>query len=205
MYQSDFDKAVEFYNAGRYLEAHEFNKKVLLKDPNNVSALSNSACIEDELGNLTKAFDDINRAIQLDRKRADSYYNRAFLYLYKKCEYELALQDYTKAIALGARKIEKAYSSRGYCYEKLKMWNNALEDYSRAIDLDPKDHWSHCGRARMYVENEAYELAYDDYINFTKLRYPEYNSRELITIVESDHLNKGGGIYGTVNKNKTGF
>jgi len=190
MFHSDFDKAVEFHNAGKFTEALVLYKKILAINPTNLSALNNSACIKDELGDITGAFEDINRAIQISPKYADAHYNRG--YLYKKCKsYEMAIQDYTKAIELGVSNIAYSFHGRGKCYEELGLLDKALEDISKSIDIYPKYPSNVYNRARIYVKKEAYELAYNDYLYAIELQYPEYDPQELVTLINRSNLEDG--------------
>ncbi len=194
MYQSEFHYAIELHNAGKFIEAFEIYKKLFANDPHNADILNNIGCIYDDMGNIPYAFDYLERARRIDPKNAKVCYNLAWLH--NKCKsYELAIKYYTRAIDLKVSTIANAYSNRGFSYEKLKMWNDALEDYSRAIAIEPENIFFRYSRARIYVEKEAYELALEDYRKAVEMRYPEYDSGELVTFIESAHLDKGVDAY----------
>jgi len=183
MYQSDLDKAVELQNAGKLTDALEYYKEILATDPYNIRALHNSAYIKDDLGDIEGAFEDYFKAVKIDPNFSVAYYNIGCLYYYKKIMYDKALPFFTKAIVLGVSNIADAFHNRGLCYEKLGLLDKAVEDLSKSINLDPKNSNSIYNRARVYIKREAHELAYNDFINAIKMRFPEYGPEELVTLV----------------------
>ena len=160
MFSSDYAKAVDLHMAGKFPEALELYTKILAKNPYHISAWNNSACVKDDLGNITGAFADINRAIQICPEYGDAYHNRA--YLHKKCKSnDLAIHDYTKAIALGVSNIAVTYRERAACFENMGMFDNALNDYYKAIELKENIDWL-IDRARVYQKKKFYEQAEND-------------------------------------------
>ena len=193
MYQSDFDKALEFHKAGKFLEAMPLYTEHLAKHPRHVDALNNRGCVKDDLGDLDGAFEDLFKVIKIDPHYAKAYANLGYLYKKKKM-YNIAILYYTRSINLYLENKD-VYSGRGCCYEELQRLNDALKDYSKAIALDPKNSGNFYSRARIYIKKEVYELAYNDYISATKLLYPTYNPNELVTLVKPDHLDLGAIAY----------
>jgi tetratricopeptide (TPR) repeat protein len=84
---------------------------------------------------LEDAIDDINKAIELNPKRSQSYYTRAQAYAATE-SLEKAMEDYTRSISLNPKSAQ-AYVSRGNIYAKLGNNEKALADWSKAIDINP--------------------------------------------------------------------
>ena len=61
-----------------------------------------------------KAISDYTKAIEINPRFAEAYYNRGLAYG-KKGQYDKAISDYTKAIEINPRFAE-AYNNRGDAY-----------------------------------------------------------------------------------------
>jgi len=83
-----------------------------------------------------KAFEDFNRAIDIDPSRADGYVGRANT-LSTLGRYAEALPDYNRAIEIDP-KLANAYANRGSAYSHLGQYKKAIADYEKALALDPK-------------------------------------------------------------------
>ncbi|WGK68392.1 tetratricopeptide repeat protein [Candidatus Haliotispira prima] len=113
-------------------------------------------------GKLKQAFDDINKAIELDPQcTATIYNNRGNLY-YDQGNLEHALVDYNKAIELDP-KYANAYNGRGNSYKDQSNPEETLADYNKAIELDPKHRYAYNNRGKWYQEQGQYKEALADY------------------------------------------
>ncbi len=65
-------------------------------------------------GQYDRAISDFNKAIEINPRYADAYYNRGVAYG-EKGEYDKAIADYTKAIEI-IPKYAWAYNNRGNAY-----------------------------------------------------------------------------------------
>src|SRR5208283_97365 len=84
-----------------------------------------------------QTINDYNKAIELNPKDADAYYNRGNAYKVLR-NFKQAISDYNKAIELDPKDAD-AYRNRGIAYKVLGNFEQAINDYSKAIELDPKD------------------------------------------------------------------
>ncbi len=84
-----------------------------------------------------KAFDDFNKAIELDPKYYLAYYNRGNFFMGEK-QYDRAYDEYSKVIELNPKYIE-AYINRGIVLRNINRYDEALNDYNKAIELDPQE------------------------------------------------------------------
>ena len=83
-----------------------------------------------------KAFEDFNRAIEIDPTRVDGYAGRANT-LNSLGRYQEALKDYDKAIEIDPE-LANAYVNRGSAYSHLEQYEKAILDYEKGLELDPE-------------------------------------------------------------------
>ena len=83
-----------------------------------------------------KAYNDFNRAIEIDPARADGYVGRANTLL-TLGRYEESLLDYNRAIEIDPE-LANAYANRGSAHSHLGQYEKAIADYEKALELDPK-------------------------------------------------------------------
>jgi tetratricopeptide (TPR) repeat protein len=113
------------------------------------------------VGRLKEAMADLNRAIELNPRYPNAYFNRAELRC-KANDYEGALKDYSLAIKLGARD-SAVYTSRGHAYYRMERFGDALRDYGEAIKLDPENAAALINRGDAYSDLGKYGEAAKDY------------------------------------------
>lgn len=90
-------------------------------------------------GDYSGALADYNRAIKINSRSANAYYNRGLLKATKLQDDRGALADYDRAIQLKPS-YDAAYNNRGNLKaEKLQDYQGALADYNRAIQLKPSN------------------------------------------------------------------
>ena len=83
-----------------------------------------------------KAYEDFNRAIDIDPTRADAYLGRANT-LSTLGRYEEALPDYNRAIEIDPE-LANAYANRGSAHSQTGQYKKAIADYEKALELDPE-------------------------------------------------------------------
>ena len=79
------------------------------------------------------AISDYNKAIEVNSRDAQVYYNRGNAYG-DKGQYDLAISDWSKAIEINPR-YTKAYSNRGLAYYFKEEYDKAWEDVHKAQSL----------------------------------------------------------------------
>lgn len=95
--------------------------------------------------NYSSALTNLNKAIELNPKLSEAYYQRAFVKLTLK-DSQGAVKDYDKYISMDPNFYE-AYYNRGLAYVDLGNTSNALLDFNKAIKLNPKHDLSYYFRA----------------------------------------------------------
>ena len=88
------------------------------------------------LGKPEKAFEDFNRAVDIDPTRPDAYVGRANT-LSTMGRYEEALPDYNRAIEIDPE-LANAYANRGSAHSQTGQYEKAIADYEKALELDPE-------------------------------------------------------------------
>jgi tetratricopeptide (TPR) repeat protein len=98
-----------------------------------------SAAQKYQQGDYQGALNDYNRAIQINPRNANAYYNRGLLKATKFQDPQGALADYDRAIKIKPA-YDAAYNNRGNLkVEQLKDYQGALADYNQAIKLKPRN------------------------------------------------------------------
>jgi len=86
-------------------------------------------------GDTKGAVEDWNRAIELDSKFADAYYNLGLVH-YNSSDFSGAIEYWNKAIAANPKHTD-AYYNRARAYIDIKQYEKALIDLNKVIELDP--------------------------------------------------------------------
>ena len=122
------------------LAIKEYEKGIVHETTNPEAAAycySNRARIYGKQNLLDKALADYTKAIELDPKNADRYYNRAIFYKDYKQDNNMALLDYSKAIELNPENIKYLYG-RGLLYTNyLSVDKSAIKDFEQMLKIAP--------------------------------------------------------------------
>ncbi len=103
---------------------------------------------------LGKAIDYYSKAIELNPKYTNAYYNRGLVKT-QLDKYDEAIEDYTKVITLDSNNVN-GYYKRASSYYSLKKYKEALKDYDKVIALEPNN-------AQTYLDRAKAKLFLDDY------------------------------------------
>ncbi len=104
-----------------------------------------------------QAISDFNKALEINPKDAEAYFNRGIVHL-EKGRYEQAISDYTKALEIDPRNA-KVYLKRGNAYEGEGKYKQAIFDYTKALEIDPRDADAYINRGNAYAEKGHCEQA----------------------------------------------
>ncbi|XP_031569552.1 uncharacterized protein LOC116304042 [Actinia tenebrosa] len=114
-----------------------------------------------KIGQLKKAWDDLNRAIELENMLLDAYWHRHLLHLIQNNR-KAALDDLTFIIKYNSNQA-RAYRSRAELYRQDGDATMAIVNYSQAIKLNPNDVETYYQRADMFKMRGDVLLALEDY------------------------------------------
>jgi len=174
-YEKQFKRAEEQIKNKEFLDALATSNFILQNEPNNVKALLLRASIySGDLNQNNKALLDFEKAIQIQPKDANIYYQRTEVFEKLK-QYNKALLDYNKAIELSSNN-SKYYNARGRLFEyELNQFEKALLDYNKAIEIEPKEVDGLFNRAHLYqTDLGQYDKALSDYLEVINLD-PKYS------------------------------
>ena len=139
-YKDYLDFAIYNFQCGKYIEAiEEINKSLKIKDnwdiPYFYRGASNQA-----LENYDEAILDYTKAIELNEKMTDAYYNRAKILLSRKDiedpDVFRAISDLEKALELDPNFIDALYAMAA-AQKKMKNYQLALKYLDRLLVLQP--------------------------------------------------------------------
>ncbi|XP_068717425.1 uncharacterized protein [Montipora capricornis] len=114
-----------------------------------------------KLGQLKKAWDDLNRSIKLEPKLLDAYWHRHLLHLLQ--ENRKAALDDLSYIIKNSSTHARAFRSRAELYRLENDPTMAIVNYSQAIKLNPNDAETYYQRAAMFKMRGDTILALEDY------------------------------------------
>jgi len=118
-----------------YLDALDYYRAVLARNPKNGTIWNKSGIVELQLHRYREAKRDFDRAIHINRESADAYNNLGVVwYLQKK--YVGAIKEYQRAIKLRPDSASY-YSNLGAAYFSKKEFERATFAYNEAVRLDP--------------------------------------------------------------------
>lgn len=118
-----------------YLDALDYYRDALSKDPRNARVLNKIGIVELSLQNFGPAKKSFEASIKRDPRFADAYNNLGVVF-YAERKYGKAISRYDKALKL---KQDSAafYSNLGAAYFSKRDFDKAIAAYSQAAELDP--------------------------------------------------------------------
>jgi hypothetical protein len=117
-----------------YEELMEQYSRAIFTDSTDEEALYQRGRLLAAVRENEKAFQDLDRAIQLGLERAEAYAHRGFTRMWISRDYEGALADYDRAIELDPTLV-KAYVQRGRVKMEMDDKRGACEDWEAAFEL----------------------------------------------------------------------
>jgi tetratricopeptide (TPR) repeat protein len=127
------EEAIKFFKRGNFkLKEQEYNEAIhwygeaLNKKPDFADIYNNRGLAYQKSDKPEKALDDFNKAIAVDSKFWEAYYNRAEL-LFNLGNYQEAIQDLNK--------IGKVYKDSSFYYVTLGNVKTQTQDYSGLLLL----------------------------------------------------------------------
>jgi len=118
-----------------YLDALDYYRAALAKEPNNARLSNKIGITELQMGRFPEARKDFERAIKSDRQFADAMNNLGVIYYLQK-RYGKAIGKYEDAIKLRPDSAS-FYSNLGAAQFSKKEYEKASLAYNQALQLDP--------------------------------------------------------------------
>jgi tetratricopeptide (TPR) repeat protein len=137
--QSQRDYAVALYATGNLEDAKEYYEKELTLNEKDAVLRNNLGNVYRDLEEYDSAVDSYKKAIELDPKLVNPYYNLCNLLVYTLDRAEEALEIYTAGIESIPEKEEDFLNSIGLVYEYLKDTSNAISTYEKVLEINPEN------------------------------------------------------------------
>ena len=144
-YKNFLDDGIEKINSGKLQEAITLiDKSIELKKDWSISYFYRAVAY-DALEEFDNAILDYTKAIQLDNKMVDAYYNRARIILSRKDidnpKIEKAVEDLEKALELDEKFIDALYAMAA-AKKKLGDYHSALVYLEKLLQIQPDSVWA---------------------------------------------------------------
>ena len=140
-YKFYLDKGISETNEGKFDEAmHSLNRAIAL-NPDDAMPYFSLAIVFHNLNELEPAYENYTKAIELNHKMTDAYFNRAQVILADKEadneKLKSALKDFDKAIELDPKFIDALYY-KAVVQKKLENYKGAIETLDKVLAIDPQ-------------------------------------------------------------------
>ncbi len=139
-YKYYLDYGIYDFQSGKYSDAIEkLNQTLELKDDWEIPYFYRAAANQ-ALENFDEAILDYTKALQLNEKMTDAYYNRAKIILSRKDienpDISRAISDLEKALELDPNFIDALYAMAA-AQKKLENYEESLKYIDKALELQP--------------------------------------------------------------------
>lgn len=139
-YKSLLDDAIFDIRNGRFEDAvQKINQSIELKRDWEISYFYRAVAYQ-ALGEFNDALLDYTKAIQLNPRMTDAYYNRAYINLTRKDiqnpDLQKTVEDLNKALELDPKFIDALYAMAA-AQKKLGNYHTALEYLEKLIQIEP--------------------------------------------------------------------
>jgi len=152
----------------------DLNKALLLNPEYHEGYYNRAKLYAEHKKEFQKAFEDYNKAIQLNTSNAKYFLGRGMVYRVAK-QYELAMKDLNKSLELNPS-YAKAYENRGVIKADLKDFKGAIKDYSKALAINPHSYNTYNSRGAAKDFLKDYNGAISDYNKALKIQPNDFQT-----------------------------
>ena len=163
-----FDRAIGFHRAGKFAEAENEYRKVLVVQPKHADALQMLGVVEHQTGRHEQAAEDIKRAISLNSRVSGYHVNLGAVYA-TLGKFDLAIESFRSAIALDPRSPE-SHTNLGNVLRQVGNVYEAIDAHRKAIGLRPNYPDAYYNLATALHESGRIDDAISNYQQAIKLR-----------------------------------
>lgn len=142
-------------------EAERLAKEVLDKEPGNIEGHILMGSVLYTQNHKDKAFEQLNRAIELDPQRVESYLSMARFYLYTR-ERDKAEELYKRAISVNPNSA-LVHTEYGKFLTQSNRPVEAEAELRKAVEVAPADRNAHFMLASFYLVNRQFDKAEEAY------------------------------------------
>jgi len=123
-------------------------------------------------GMLDKAIAEFSKAIKINPRDANAYYNRGITYYYKG-QYDQAISDFNKALEINPKDAE-LYYNRGIANDLKGDYDQAISDFTQALELNPNYAKAYFNKALSCEKTGRIRESVEAYKAFIKYAPPQY-------------------------------
>lgn len=128
-----FDKALIFYNSGKFDNAEIICKELLEKNPESFELINLIGAIYLQQEKYDKAITQFKKAIEINSTH-QGLFNNLGVALKKNNNFKDSIKYFEKAIEL-SQNFAEAYNNLGTVYKELNEFKKAYQNYNKAIEL----------------------------------------------------------------------
>ena len=144
-YKFYLNEGIDKTNQGKFEEALEVLEKAQKLNPQNALIYFSKAVAYHNLNQLRAAYENYDKAIVLDKKMIDAYYNKAQTILAfedkTENEYREALSLFEKATELDEKFIDAHYYS-AVVKKQLGEYESAIKSLDKVLEIEPQAPYS---------------------------------------------------------------
>ncbi|HET6854540.1 MAG TPA: tetratricopeptide repeat protein [Pyrinomonadaceae bacterium] len=142
-------------------ESEKLAKEVLAKDPNHIEGHILMGGVLFAQNQKDKAFEELNRAIEIDPKRVESYLSLARFYLVTKAN-DKAEELFKRAISVNGNS-PLAHTEYGKFLAQANRQPEAEAELRKAVEVGPSDRTARFVLASYYLVNKQFDKAEESY------------------------------------------
>ncbi len=161
--QADYSGNIQVYR-----QALDLFMNILKINPQHSVAHSRIGVIFGKMGDLTKAFEYLNKAVELDNNNYQAYADRGYAYSLTG-NTEKSIKDYEKALEINPNDFNTLYNM-AYAYELQKNYIKSLELLNKAIDLNNNNSLFYFKRGQIHFTLNQKQEACNDWKKSAELQ-----------------------------------
>lgn len=165
--EADFKKALDLYNQQKYAEAMPLFKKVQKAKPARPDVYLFIGMIDAKTPNHELAITSFDRAIALNEKYKEAYFERAASRLALE-QLDQAVADYSIVTQLDPDHLQ-AWYNRAQILGRLKNDQEAVNSYLQVLRIDPQHGYAHYYIGLSYYNLKQKDKSITHLSNFVKL------------------------------------
>ena len=132
-------------------------RTALSKKVSNSSVYFYLGLIDYDQENYTGAIDNLEIAIQHNKKHIDAFYNLGSIYYNHTKNVDKAIEYFQKVVELKP-KHTRVHTNLGLCYEQRGLFELAIESYKKAIAVAPDDKWTSIAKQHLEVVEALFAI-----------------------------------------------
>ncbi|MFA8300527.1 MAG: tetratricopeptide repeat protein [Hyphomicrobiales bacterium] len=124
------------YTESKNIFGKSYLDRAINIDPERSLSFYLRGCYNQKIGEYDKAIQDYDKAMQLDPKYVEAMYNKAYINLVYKEDFQSAVYLFSDVLKQDKNYSEALYN-RGHAYELLGDLKNAEKDFRSVLKLNP--------------------------------------------------------------------